>query len=140
MTKPKYFNDERAAKAQAHIQEMNKKYSEEILEIVSESTIYMKPLKSKTNKATTNIIVDNIDSVSAIYKHFKGKTAVLNFASFHNRVVDLLWEVWHKKKLFVVNLFYTTFYLIINLRAITKIMVKKSLIINLLIEEFTLLV
>ena len=41
MTKPKYFNDERAAKAQTHIQEMSKKYSEDILEIVYASTIYM---------------------------------------------------------------------------------------------------
>ena len=73
MRKPKYFNDERAAKAQAHIQEMSKKYSEEILAVVSESAIYTKPLNNKPNKATTNIIVDNIDSVSAIYKHFNEK-------------------------------------------------------------------
>lgn len=91
MTKPKYFNDERATKAQAHIQKMSKKYSKEILEIVSESTIYMKPLDNKVNKATTNIIVDNIDSVSAIYKHFKGKTAVLNFASFYNPGGGFAW-------------------------------------------------
>ena len=44
MTKSKYFNGERAAKAQAHIQEMSKKYSEDILEIVYASTIYMEPL------------------------------------------------------------------------------------------------
>jgi len=62
MTKPKYFNDERAAKAQAHIQKMSKKYSEDILEIVYASTIYMEPLNNKANKATTNIIVDNIDN------------------------------------------------------------------------------
>ena len=109
MTKPKYFNDERAAKAQAHIQKMSKKYSEDILEIVYASTIYMEPLNNKANKATTNIIVDNIDSVSAIYKHGSWKTAVLNFASFYNPAVVLLGEVWHKKKLYVVNLFYITF-------------------------------
>ena len=59
MTKSKYFNGERAAKAQSHIQEMSKKYSEDILEIVYASTIYMEPLDNKVNKATTNIIVDN---------------------------------------------------------------------------------
>lgn len=109
MTKPKYFNDERAAKAQKHIQEMSKKFSKEILSIVSESTIYMNPLDNKDDKATTNIIVDNIDSVSAIYKHFNEKTAVLNFASFYNPGGGFAWELWHKKKLYVANLFYTTF-------------------------------
>lgn len=91
MTKPKYFNDERAAKAKKHIQEMSKKYSEDILAIVSESTIYTKPLNNKPNKATTNIIVDNIDSVSAIYKYTKGKTAILNFASFYNPGGGFAW-------------------------------------------------
>lgn len=91
MTKQKYFNDERATKAQAHIQEMSKKYSEEILETVYASTIYMKPLNNKTNKPTTNIIVDNIDSVSAIYKYYNWKTAVLNFASFYNPGGGFAW-------------------------------------------------
>jgi len=50
MTKPKHFNDERAAKAQKHIQEMSKKFSKEILSIVSESTIYMNPLNNKDDK------------------------------------------------------------------------------------------
>lgn len=91
MAKPKYFNDERAAKAQEHIQKMSKKYSEDILEIVYASTIYMEPLDNKVNKATTNIIVDNIDSVSAIYKHGNWKTAVLNFASFYNPGGGFAW-------------------------------------------------
>lgn len=91
MRKPKYFNDERAAKAQAHIQEMSKKYSEEILAVVSESTIYTKPLNNKPNKATTNIILDNIDSVSAIFNYAKGKTAVLNFASYYNPGGGFAW-------------------------------------------------
>ena len=91
MTKSKYFNGERAAKAQSHIQEMSKKYSEDILEIVYASTIYMEPLDNKVNKATTNIIVDNIDSVSAIYKHGNWKTAVLNFASFYNPGGGFAW-------------------------------------------------
>lgn len=91
MTKSKYFNGERAAKTQAHIQKMSKKYSEDILEIVYASTIYMEPLNNKANKATTNIIVDNIDSVSAIYKHGSWKTAVLNFASFYNPGGGFAW-------------------------------------------------
>lgn len=91
MPKSKYFNDERAAEAQAHIQKMSKKYSEDILEIVYASTIYMEPLDNKVNKATTNIIVDNIDSVSAIYKHGSWKTAVLNFASFYNPGGGFAW-------------------------------------------------
>lgn len=91
MTKSKYFNGERAAKAQEHIQKMSKKYSEDILEIVYASTIYMESLDNKVNKATTNIIVDNIDSVSAIYKHGNWKTAVLNFASFYNPGGGFAW-------------------------------------------------
>ena len=101
MTKPKYFNDERAAKAQAHIQEMSKKYSEDILEIVYASTIYMEPLDNKVNKATTNIIVDNIDSVSAIYKHGSWKTAVLNFASFYNPGGGFGWGNYGTRRSFV---------------------------------------
>ena len=56
MAKSKYFNDERAVKAQEHIQKMSKKYSEDILEIVYASTIYMEPLDNKVNKATTKTL------------------------------------------------------------------------------------
>lgn len=78
--------EERANVAQKHTDEMKQKYSKETAYSIQNTTIYNSdhtfPALSK--EVTPKYIVEDLDSVSAIFKHHSNKTAVLNFASFKN--------------------------------------------------------
>ena len=84
-----YWDDKekRAKQAQKHTEKMEEFFSSFIIKSVRD-TIYYFPqfeCKKKLNK-DMNIIVDDIDSVGAIFKYTKedDKMAVLNFASYKN--------------------------------------------------------
>lgn len=85
-----YFlnKDENIKKAINHTKEMAEKYKEEITLSVNHSCIfddYNFSVFINENKSNTpNIIVEDIDSVSAIFKYHDNNTAVLNFASYKN--------------------------------------------------------
>ena len=73
--------------AKIHTKIMENKYSTEISDCIKKTKIYdgeqwnLENLLKTTSCDTKGTIVD-LDSVSAIFKHAKGKTAVLNFASY----------------------------------------------------------
>lgn len=87
-----YWNNknEMAKKAQEHYLNMEQmfideiKYSEENSMMFSDISYDYDIFKPKLNNGKQNIevIVDDIDTVSAIFKYKEGKTAVLNFASY----------------------------------------------------------
>lgn len=85
-----YWTDKekRARKAKDHTLYMYGKYSEEIELSVSKTKIYDNPFieLSKTDAAvkSTHIIIEDIDSVSAVLKYGGENTAVLNFSSYKN--------------------------------------------------------
>ncbi len=78
--------EERANTAQKHTTEMEKKFSKEISYSVQNTTIYNTDhtFQALSKEITPKFIVDDLDSVSAIFKYHSNKTAVLNFASFKN--------------------------------------------------------
>lgn len=81
---------ERANTAQAHTITMSMNYEKEIEHSIRETITYGKDTQVLTNEDNINrydnteIIVCQEDSVSAILKFNKDKTAVLNFASYKN--------------------------------------------------------
>lgn len=84
-----YWNskDQMAQIAIDHTQEMSQKYHKEIISSAKRSRIYgpnSVNVDSVNEEGTPKIIVQNLDSVSAIFQETEGKTCVLNFASFKN--------------------------------------------------------
>lgn len=83
--------EDRAEQARKHTDKMEKDYSDKIKESVRD-TIYYLPgfecTKTVIKENAAKIIVDDIDSVSAIFKYSQpnsnGKIAVLNFSSYKN--------------------------------------------------------
>lgn len=73
-----------AAKAIEHINWVDNNYSQEVTAV--RNYFYGPNRKYSIFPKNNNmeLKVDNIDSVSALYKYAKGKTAVLNFASYRN--------------------------------------------------------
>lgn len=78
--------EERATIAQKHITEMEQKYSKETVYSVQNTTIYGidHAFSQLSKEVTPKFRTEDLDSVSAIFKHHSNKTAVLNFASFKN--------------------------------------------------------
>ncbi len=78
--------EERAMIAQKHTNEMKQRYSKETAYSVQNTTIYNSdhifPQLSK--EVSPKFLTEDLDSVSAIFKHHSNKIAVLNFASFKN--------------------------------------------------------
>lgn len=72
--------EKRAHAARQHTDEMERKYQTEILKCAQNTLIFDHVIPA----AAQEVILEDIDSVSAIFKHHEGKTAVLNFASFKN--------------------------------------------------------
>lgn len=82
-----YWNnkDERARIALIHTNEMENKYRNEILDCVKNTCLFNDfKVKTITDLHRQQIIVDDLDSVSAIFKYAEGRTAVLNFSSYKN--------------------------------------------------------
>ena len=82
-----YWEDRtsRSKKAQEHTKEMQKKYSEEIKACVEQTEVFGPDFHSSPKRnITAEIAVEDTDSVSSIFEHVDGKTAVLNFASYKN--------------------------------------------------------
>lgn len=83
-----YWNDKekRAEIARKHTKEMQAKYENEIASSVKRTEIY--DIDFKCSKAVKDgssyFYVDDIDSVSAIFRYAEDKTAVLNFSSYKN--------------------------------------------------------
>lgn len=76
---------ERANIAQEHTIDMEKNYSDKIQICVRETKLYdSKSLFHLPSKIDMKIDILDLDSVSAIFSNSKGKTAVLNFASYKN--------------------------------------------------------
>lgn len=83
--------EKRAEQARKHTEQMETKYHKEIQESVRD-TIYYLPeyecTKAIIKENTPRTIVDDVDSVSAIFQYKKqnpnGKLAVLNFSSYKN--------------------------------------------------------
>ena len=87
----RYWNnkEKRAEKAREHTQEMEYYYGEEIKDCIEESKIYNDDFKVghlAYTKGEMNIILEELDSVSAILKYVDDKKiiTVLNFASYKN--------------------------------------------------------
>ncbi len=82
----KYYwqnRDQRRVAAIEHMDKMAKKHSAAIEESIARSQVYgIGPVTQPMRKSVFRITSD--DSVSAIFKHAYGKTAVLNFASYKN--------------------------------------------------------
>lgn len=89
MPKNSYFTDKESRKkaAQAHTKEMDKNFSKDIANSISNSTIYgPDPVvldQIRTVHDMTVLLVDE-GSTDAIFNHAEGKTAVLNFASYRH--------------------------------------------------------
>ena len=82
-----YWEDKesRAKEAMIHTKSMISHFSKEIQNSINNTNIYDQGFESKLNiKRGTNIILENLDSVSAAAKYNKGKVAILNFASYKN--------------------------------------------------------
>lgn len=75
---------ERAIQAREHCEYIKQVYDEDTKYSIENSSIYDSLYKftNKVNDINTQIIVDEIDSVNAIFKYNNNKTAVLNFASY----------------------------------------------------------
>ena len=83
----KYWVDKsaRAKIAKEHTKQMQEKYADEINECVERSRIYDNSNTSlKVSENIPTVIVDDIDSVGAIFKYGNKKTCVLNFSSYKN--------------------------------------------------------
>lgn len=78
--------EERANAAQKHTDKMKQKYSKETAYSVQNTTIYNsdRTFPAPSKEVTPKHIVEDLDSVSAVFKHHSNKTALLNFASFKN--------------------------------------------------------
>lgn len=78
------INEQNAQRARQHTQEMNNRLGFLIDKAVEKTKVYS-PDTSITNPLMhqrTKIILDDIDTVSAIFKYHVDKTAALNFASY----------------------------------------------------------
>ena len=83
----KYWVDKsaRAKIAKEHTKQMQERYADEINECVERSRIYDNSNTSlKVSENIPTVIVDDIDSVGAIFKYGNKKTCVLNFSSYKN--------------------------------------------------------
>jgi uncharacterized protein (TIGR02452 family) len=83
-----YWNnkEERAKQARIHTGEMKKEYDKLIKNSIKDTSIYDTTFKCnlELKNKNTEIIIDDLDSVSAIFKYGKDKTSVLNFSSYKN--------------------------------------------------------
>lgn len=85
-----YWTDKekRAIRAKLHTNEMQDRFFKEINKSIFNTDWYSPIFRcnTETENKNTEIIIDNIDSVSAIFKYAEpsNKTAVLNFASYKN--------------------------------------------------------
>lgn len=70
-------------KAEQHTKDMAEKYSDEILHSIRHTNIYDKNFVPETSASVSpEIIIDELDSISAAQKHQMGRTCILNFASY----------------------------------------------------------
>ena len=79
--------EERSKKARKHTEKMEKEYSYEIQNSVKHTKIYSVDFNTcaENVEKNTEIIVEDLDTVSAGKKYCpRGKTALLNFASYKN--------------------------------------------------------
>lgn len=85
-----YWNgkEQRAREAKEHTAKMERKYQDFIKKAIENTRCYSTDFKIREKSCNENmkLIVDDIDSVSAIMKYKKdnGRMAVLNFASYKN--------------------------------------------------------
>lgn len=87
-----YWNEKekRAGQAIKHTKEMNEKYSRNIETAVNSTKIYdpghfdNDEFEEDLESITTEIIVEDIDSVGAVMKYANPSAAVLNFSSYKN--------------------------------------------------------
>lgn len=89
-----YFNkkEELKTKAVNHYKEMEASMKEEISECVKNTKIYggdgvavaVVTKREDGEESKVKVVVDRLDSVKSMLKHRRGKTAVLNFASYKN--------------------------------------------------------
>jgi uncharacterized protein (TIGR02452 family) len=78
--------EKRAKEAQEHTNYMQSHYEFEINKCIKNTKFYDKSttLNSKLQNGHIKIRVDDLDSVSALFKYKQGKTCVLNFASYRH--------------------------------------------------------
>lgn len=79
--------EERAREALLHTERMQKKFSKEINECVQKTTVYLDEKISMPKKEVqreTKIVIEDLDTVSAIFKHKEENMAIaaLNFSSY----------------------------------------------------------
>lgn len=86
-----YWNrkDELKKKAKSHTEKMNTLYENEISECVNRTKVYDQTFSCTKNfeikdDFNRKIIIEDINSVQAVFRYVHGKTAVLNFASYKN--------------------------------------------------------
>lgn len=82
--------DYRAKVAYRHIEYMENNFQEEIIDSANRSIQFTGNVNNFSKRPNdflryeVKIIIDNIDTVSAIFKYKQGRTAALNFASYKN--------------------------------------------------------
>lgn len=78
--------EQRASVAKKHTEEMNKKYKEQIEESIKNTRIYVNAFNEYCFQQNYDmeIVVEDMDSVSAVLKYGGKNTAVLNFSSYKN--------------------------------------------------------
>lgn len=83
--------ENRKSDALEHFRKMDIHMKSEIKHSIKETTIYRGDgiavphvEKEKSDSQTSYITIDSLDSVSSLFQHKQGKTAVLNFASYKN--------------------------------------------------------
>lgn len=82
-----YWNnkEQRARHAKEHTEDMRNKYNSDIQYSIKNTTIYNEhSFDNEQEKIVPQIIIDAVDSVSAIFEYKEGRTAVLNFSSYKN--------------------------------------------------------
>lgn len=88
-----YFDrkNELKEKALKHTEKMEEQFENEIQKCVENTLVYGEEanpapvaLKRAEGIAAPKVYIDTLDSVSSIFSHHTGKTAVLNFASYKN--------------------------------------------------------
>lgn len=82
----KVNRSQRSRYAEEHTQFMEENYQTEMRECIFNTKIYDEKSKFKPKEKNENeiVLLDNLDSVSALFQHAEGKTAVLNFSSYKN--------------------------------------------------------
>lgn len=114
-----YFDrkNELKEKALKHTEKMEEQFENEIQKCVENTLVYGEEanpapvaLKRAEGIAAPKVYIDTLDSVSSIFSHHTGKTAVLNFASYKILEANSLKVPRLRKNAYVMHLIFTMYF------------------------------